>query len=67
VPYERVRRIALVAEAPSLDSGELTPTSKLVRGAVEARRQPLIAALREELPHPAVLEIARRGDAFGNS
>ena len=67
VPYERVRRIALVGEAPSLDTGELTPTQKIVRVAVERRNQELLQALRDEAPHGAVLEIARRGDAFGHN
>ncbi|HUJ27947.1 MAG TPA: AMP-binding protein [Myxococcales bacterium] len=67
VPYERVRRVALVGEAPSLENGQLTPTSKLVRGTITNRQQALIAALADEAPHPAVLEIVRRGDPFGNA
>ena len=64
VAYERVRRIALVAETPSLDTGELTPTLKMVRAVATERHAPLIAALREERAHAQVLEILRRGDAF---
>ena len=67
VPYERVKRVALVGEQPTLENGQLTPTSKLVRGAIEARHQPLFAALRDDGPHAAVLEIVRRSDPFGNS
>jgi len=67
VAYERVRRIALVAEAPSLDTGELTPTMKMVRAVSTRRHEKLIAAMREEQPHPSVLEIFRRGDAFENA
>ena len=59
VPYQRVRRIALLSEPPQLDTGELTPTMKLVRAVSEARHAELISALREESPHPSVLEIAK--------
>ena len=65
--YERVRRIALVAEIPSMETGELTPTQKMVRAVSSRRHEALIAALREDLPHPQVLDIIRRGDAFGNA
>ena len=64
VGYERVRRIALVAETPSLDTGELTPTLKMVRAVATGRHAQLISALREEQAHAQVLEILRRGDAF---
>ena len=65
--YERVRRVALVAEIPSMETGELTPTQKMVRAVSSKRHEALIAALREDLPHPQVLDIIRRGDAFGNA
>ena len=65
--YERVRRIALVTETPSLETGELTPTMKMVRAVATARHGPLIAALREEQPHPQIVDIFRRGDAFKNA
>ena len=65
--YERVRRIALVAETPSLDTGELTPTQKMVRAVATERHAELIAALREEESHPQIVEIFRRGDAFKNA
>ena len=64
VGYERVRRIALVEETPSLDTGELTPTLKMVRAVATGRHAHLISALREEQAHAQVLEILRRGDAF---
>ena len=67
VAYERVRRVALVAETPSLDTGEMTPTMKMVRAVATRRHAQLISALREVEPHPAVLEIVRRGDAFRNA
>ena len=65
--YERVRRVALVAEPLELAGGELTPTMKVVRGAVVQRHQALVAALQDETQaHPAVLDLLRRGDAFHN-
>ena len=67
VPYERVRRVALIATPPSLETGELTPTQKIVRSAVLKRHAQVVEAMREGLPHPAVLEIERRGDAFGQA
>ena len=65
--YERVRRVALVPETPSLDTGELTPTQKMVRAVATERHAGLISALREEEPHPQILDIFRRGDAFRNA
>ena len=63
--YERIRRVALVGEPLTLSGGELTPTMKVVRGAVTRRNQALVAALQDEAQaHPAVLDILRRGDAF---
>jgi len=67
VPYERVRRVALLGTPPSLETGELTPTQKVVRAAVAWRHAQLIDALREGSRHPAVLDIERRGDAFGQA
>ena len=67
VHYERVRRIALIDEAPSLDTGELTPTMKMVRAVSQQRHAKLIAAMRAATEHPQVLEIVRRGDAFQNA
>jgi long-chain acyl-CoA synthetase len=65
--YERVRRIALVPETPSLETGELTPTMKMVRAVSSERHADLIGAMQVDKPHPQVLEIFRRGDAFGNA
>jgi len=59
-----VRRVALLATPPSIETGELTPTQKVVRAAVIRRHAPLVEAMRDESPHPAVLELSRRGDAF---
>jgi len=66
-PYERVRRVALVSSPLSVDSGELTPTQKVVRSVVIRRHAQLIEALREEAAHPAILELERRGDAFSQA
>ena len=65
--FERVRRVALVPEVPSLETGELTPTLKMVRSVSSARHGALIAAMREDRPHPQVLEIFRRADPFGHA
>src|SRR5207248_7361842 len=54
VHYERVRRIALFPETPSLETGELTPTMKMVRAVSTDRHAGLIAAMRSEQPHPQV-------------
>ena len=66
VHHERVRRVALVTSPLSLEEGELTPTMKVVRGAVERRNAALIAALAGEGPHEQVVDISRGGDAFTN-
>ena len=67
VPYDRVRRVALLTSPLSVESGELTPTQKVVRSAVMRRHAQLIEALREGAPHPSILEIDRRGDAFSQA
>jgi long-subunit acyl-CoA synthetase (AMP-forming) len=64
---ERVRRIALVPELPALETGELTPTLKMVRAVSSARHAALIAAMREERAHPQVLDISRRGEPFAHA
>jgi long-subunit acyl-CoA synthetase (AMP-forming) len=64
VPYERVRRIALIGEPPTLESGELTPTMKMVLGVVTTRYADLIAKLRSDQPDPRIVEIIRTGGAF---
>ena len=43
--YERVRRVALLAEEFSIDSGELTPTLKVKRNVIDARYGKLIDEL----------------------
>ncbi|HYV67287.1 MAG TPA: hypothetical protein VE964_13680, partial [Myxococcales bacterium] len=67
VPYERVRRVALLSTPPSLETGELTPTQKIIRSAVLKRHAQVVEAMREGTPHPSVLELERRGDAFGQA
>ena len=67
VHFERIRRVALLPEAPSLETGELTPTLKMVRSVSTARHAALIAAMSEDRPHPQVLEIFRRVDPFGHA
>jgi long-chain acyl-CoA synthetase len=62
--YERVRRIAFVKDAPTLDSGELTPTMKLIRPAVLRTQDKLVAALREGKQDRQIAELFRRGAAF---
>jgi long-subunit acyl-CoA synthetase (AMP-forming) len=64
--FERVRRVALVPEAPSLETGELTPTMKMVRSVSLSRHAGLIAAMQRQERHPLVLDIFTRGEAFGN-
>jgi hypothetical protein len=39
----------------------------MVRAVVSARHAALIEAMREERPHPQILEIIRRGDPFGHA
>ena len=67
VQYERVRRVALVPAPLSLETGELTPTQKVVRSAVARRHAALVEALREGRPHELALEIVRAEDAFHNA
>jgi long-subunit acyl-CoA synthetase (AMP-forming) len=66
VHFERVRRVALVPETPSMETGELTPTMKMVRVVSLLRHADLVAAMQQDEPHPLVLEIFRRGEPFGN-
>jgi long-chain acyl-CoA synthetase len=66
VHFQRVRRVALVPESPSMETGELTPTLKMVRAVSLQRHAELIAAMQKDDPHPLVLEIFRRGEPFGN-
>jgi long-chain acyl-CoA synthetase len=48
--YERIRRVALLSEQFSIDSGELTPTLKVKRGVVDSRYADLIDALYADAP-----------------
>ena len=54
-------------EVPALETGELTPTLKMVRSVSSARHAALITSMREERPHSQVLEIFSRGDPFGHA
>jgi long-subunit acyl-CoA synthetase (AMP-forming) len=67
VHFERVRRVALVPETPSLETGELTPTLKVVRPVSMERHAALVDALRTDRPHPQILEIFRHGSPFGQA
>ncbi|HEX4382380.1 MAG TPA: AMP-binding protein [Myxococcales bacterium] len=66
VHYERVRRVAFMQEPLAFDSGELTPTQKVVRSVVMQKNAALIAALRSDQPHPQIAGLFRRGAAFEN-
>jgi long-chain acyl-CoA synthetase len=46
--YERVRKVALLAEEFSIDSGELTPTLKVKRRIVDERYDDRIQELYSE-------------------
>jgi len=59
-PHERVRRAALIEEAPTIASGELTPTMKLVRPAVLARHGDVAGKLAAGAADPRIIEIDRR-------
>jgi long-chain acyl-CoA synthetase len=60
--HERVRRAALLAQPPTLEHGELTPTLKLVRTAVLEHHAPLVSALLGRAADPRILEIDRRAE-----
>ena len=49
-PFERVRRWRVLVRALSIEGGELTPTLKVRRKAIEERNRPLIEAMYNELP-----------------
>jgi long-chain acyl-CoA synthetase len=44
-PHERVRRFHVTADALSAEAGDLTPTHKVRRAAVEARYAHIVDAL----------------------
>lgn len=50
--YERVKKIALLSEEFTIERGELTPTLKAKRSAIESRYKHLIDELYHE-PEPA--------------
>jgi len=54
----RVARIALAAEPPSIDAGEITDKGSLNQKAVIARRFDLIDALYRDEPHPLIVTAA---------
>lgn len=58
VPFERVKRAALVHEPLEISTGELTPTQKVVRTVAMARHAELIAALGADALHPQVLQLS---------
>jgi long-chain acyl-CoA synthetase len=49
-PFERVRRWRILPRALSIEGGELTPTLKVRRKAIEERNRPFIEAMYDELP-----------------
>jgi long-chain acyl-CoA synthetase len=59
VKYQRVRRIVLADHEPSLNNGELTPSGKLVRGAVIDHHREQIADLFRSRRAPGVIEVER--------
>jgi long-subunit acyl-CoA synthetase (AMP-forming) len=67
VHYERVRRVAFVQEPLAFDSGELTPTQKVVRAVVIKKHAKLLEILKTDEPHPQIASIYRRGKGFENS
>jgi long-subunit acyl-CoA synthetase (AMP-forming) len=67
VHYERVRRVAFMKEALAFDSGELTPTQKVVRSVVIQKNAGLIAGLKSDQAHAQIADLQRRGVAFENS
>jgi len=62
VSYERVRRIALSPARLGIESGDLTPTLKIVRGGAQKRNAELVEALRSGAPHPLIVEIGQSPD-----
>jgi long-subunit acyl-CoA synthetase (AMP-forming) len=62
VSYERVRRIALSPARLGIETGDLTPTLKIVRSAAQKRNAELIEALRGGVPHPLIVEISQSPD-----
>lgn len=69
-PFERIERAVVVCAEPSIESGELTPSFKLIPRAIESRYGGAIRALEEsradDLPAGAFLvEAGERGKGEG--
>jgi long-subunit acyl-CoA synthetase (AMP-forming) len=62
VSYERVRRIALSPARLGIETGDLTPTLKIVRSVAQKRNAELIEALRTGGPHSLIVEISQSPD-----
>jgi long-subunit acyl-CoA synthetase (AMP-forming) len=60
--YERVRRIALSPARLDIETGDLTPTLKIVRSAAQKRNAELVEAMRTGTPHPLIVEISQSPD-----
>jgi long-subunit acyl-CoA synthetase (AMP-forming) len=57
VKYQRVRRIVLADEEPSIAAGELTPSGKIVRESVISRYRDKIEAMFAATPDACVIEV----------
>src|SRR3954471_2409981 len=62
VSYERVRRIALSPARLGIETGDLTPTLKIVRSAAQKRNAELIEALPTGGPHHLIVDIGQSPD-----
>src|SRR3954471_16998111 len=62
VSYERVRRIALSTATLAIESGDLTPTLKIVRSVALKRNAELIEALPTGGPHHLIVDIGQSPD-----
>ena len=67
VSYERVRRIALSPAPLGIETGDLTPTLKIVRSAAQKRNAELIEALRTGAPHRLIVEIGQSPDDIASA
>src|SRR5438067_1302765 len=67
VSYERVRRIALSPTRLGIETGDLTPTLKIVRSAAQKRNAELIEALRTGAPHRLIVEIGQSPDDIASA
>ena len=55
VKYQRVQRAVLIDREPSLANGELTPSGKLIRGAVLDHHKDAVASLFDGMPASPVI------------